>query len=181
MKRSHDTEPAQSPEIEHLERLRVRVLERLDWLETLARQRSASGPVATDSTIRNRALEERLAELEEAEQRLRAEAERQAQEWTASLTQLEADRRLLADAWERVEQDRIAFASAADVHSHSDGQGLVAHHGVPTTRPHAPVFSDRSTAAGSAPNDPVTHAVLQQFQTLCSDVRRNAEKQCNSR
>jgi hypothetical protein len=168
--------------IESLERLRERVLERLDAIEILARRRSAAGPAAGASVVQERALELKLADIEEAERRLRSQAERQAQEWIACLGQLEADRRMLAEAWERVERDRIALAGAAKPHDRSHHQGQSAQSGVPAALPHtSALVAARSAAADSGPNDPVAHAVLRQFETLCSDVRRNAEEHCDSR
>jgi len=165
-----------------LQRLRERMLERLDSLETLARQRSASAPAAGESAGLERALERKLADIEETERRLRTEAERQEKEWIASLAQLEADRRLLAEAWERVEQDRIAYSSAAEPHHRSHVQGPGQQNGVRATLPHAgTLVRARSAAADSDPNQPVARVILRQFQTLCSDVRRNAEERCDSR
>jgi hypothetical protein len=116
---------AHSALIQSLQGLRERVLERLDSLETLARQRSASAPVAGEIEGLERALELKLADLEETERRLSAQAERQEKDWSASLTQLEADRRLLAEAWERVERERIAYSSAAEPNHPSLAQGRV--------------------------------------------------------
>jgi len=165
-----------------LQRLRDRVLERLDSIETLARQRSASAPAAGERAALERALERKLAEIEETERRLRTQAERQEKEWIASLTQLEADRRLLAEAWERVERDRIAYANAAEPHHRSHAQGQGRQNGVPATLPHAgALVTARSAAADPDSNHPVAQVILRQFQTLCSDVRRNAEDRCDSR
>ena len=61
-------------------------------------------------------LELKAAELAETERRLHDQAERQEKEWSASLIQLESDRRLLAEAWERVERERIAYASVSELH-----------------------------------------------------------------
>jgi hypothetical protein len=123
-----------------------------------------------------------LAELDETERRLYAQAERQEKEWSASLTQLEADRRLLAEAWERVERERIAHTGASEPHHHSHAQGQGPQQGAPATLPHVgAMVTARSAAADSDPNYPVAQAILRQFQTLCSDVRRNAEKRRNCR
>jgi hypothetical protein len=173
---------APSALIESLQRLRDRVLERLDSIETLARQRSASAPGAAERAGLERTLERKLADIEETERRLRTQAERQEKEWIASLTQLEADRRLLAEAWERVEQDRIAYANPAEPQHRGHAQGQGPQNGVPAARPHAGfLVAARSAAGDSEPNQPVAQAVLRQFQTLCSDVRRNAEERCDSR
>jgi hypothetical protein len=163
--------------VESLLRLREQVLERLDLLETMARERSTIGPAAGERMAQERVLERKRADIDEAERRLRTQAELQAREWTASLSQLEADRHLLAEAWEQIERERIASASAADHRhhalAHAQGQGLSS--AVPPTFPHAgPLVATSPAAADSDPNDPVAHAILRQFQTLGSDVRRNA-------
>ncbi len=172
---------APSALFESLQRLRDRVLDRLDSIETIARQRSASAPSAGASAALERALERRLADVEETERRLHALTERHEKEWSASLTQLEADRRLLAEAWERVERERIAYANAGEPHhrSHAPGQGP--QNGVPAALPPAGyLVAARSAVADSDPNHPVAQTILRQFQTLCSDVRRNAEERCDS-
>ena len=116
-----------------------------------------------------------MAELEETE-RLHAQAERQEKEWAASLTQLEADRRLLAEAWARVERERIAYSSGPEPHQQSHAPGQGPREGAPTSlsRAGAPVAA-RSAPADSDLNHPIAQAILRQFQTLSSDVRRNAK------
>jgi hypothetical protein len=164
--------------IQNLQWLREWVLERLDSLETLARQRSASAHAAGEVAGLERTLELKRADLEVTERRLCAQAERQEKEWSALLTQLEADRRLLAEAWERVERERIESLSASE--PHPPGQGP--QRGATATLPHAAsLVPVRSAAADSDPNHPVAQAVLRQFQTLGSDVRRNAEERRDSR
>jgi hypothetical protein len=168
--------------IESLQSLRERVLERLDSLETLARERSASAPAAGASAGLEQTLELKLAELAETERRLHDQAERHEKEWSASLIQLESDRRLLAEAWERVERERIAYSSASEPHHHSRAQGQGPQKGAPATIPHAgALIAARSAAADSDSNHPVAQAILRQFQTLCSDVRRNALERRDSR
>jgi hypothetical protein len=165
-----------------LQSLRKRVLERLDSLETLARGRSTPAPEAEECAGVKRNLELKLAELEETKRRLDAQAERQEKEWSASLSQLEADRRLLAEAWERIEQERIAYSSASETHHDSHAQGQGAQKGAPATLPHAgALVMVRSVAADSDPNHPVAQAIRRQFQTLWSDVRRNAQERRDSR
>jgi hypothetical protein len=167
--------------IQRLEELRQRVLDRLDSLETLARDRRASAPGLEGEV--SEALELKQAALEEREHRLEANAKRREKEWAASLAQLEADRHLLAEAWESIEQERVASASGVMVHpqTHFHGQthglqraALAAHsHAAATAIP-------RSAAAESEPNHSRDAAILRQFQTLCSDVRRNAEDRRDS-
>ena len=105
--------------IQDLEWLRQRVLERLGALEALARQRMEWTTAAGGITALERTLQQRQAELEEAWRQVRAEAERQEKESSASLTQLEADRRLLAEAWERLERQRIDGSGASERHPHT--------------------------------------------------------------
>jgi hypothetical protein len=168
---------AHSSLIQSLQSLRERVLERLDSLENLARRRSASTPAAGASAGLERTLELKLAEVAKTERTLHDQAERQEKEWSASLIQLESDRRLLAEAWERVERERIAYSGASEPHQ---GQGL--QKGAPTTLPRAgALVTARSAAADSDSDHAVAQAILRQFQTFSSDVRRNAEERRDSR
>src|SRR5690242_15185580 len=76
--------PARPPEaaaIQGLRRLRQRVVERLDALETLARRREESPAVSEELEARERAVRKGMAEVEEARRRLRDEAERRQEEW----------------------------------------------------------------------------------------------------
>jgi hypothetical protein len=166
--------------IQSLQWLRERVLERLDALETLTQQRSASASAVGENSDLERALERKRADLEETERRLCTQAERQEKEWRTSLAQLEADRRLLAEAWERIEQERIAYLSASEPHHHSHPHGQGSPRGSPATRPHTGALVT-ARLANPDPNHPVAQEILRQFQTLCSDVRRNAEDRRDSR
>jgi hypothetical protein len=173
---------AHSALIQSLQSLRERVLERLDSLENLARRRSASTPAAGASGGLERTLELKLAEVAKTERRLHDQAERQEKEWSASLTQLESDRRLLAEAWERVERERIAHFGASEPHHHGRAQGQGPQKGAPTTVPRAgAMVAARSPAADSDSDHAVAQAILRQFQTFSSDVRRNAEERRDSR
>jgi hypothetical protein len=174
--------------IQSLEGLRERVLDRLDSLETLVRQRPASAPATAEGVSMDPTLARKLATLEETEHRLKAQAERREKEWTTALAQLEADRRLLAEAWERIEQERIASCGGSgvqpNVHSQiaSPGAAHGLQRGSQATLPHAASgVGARSAPALSDPNHPVGQAILRQFQTLCSDVRRTAEDRRESR
>src|SRR5262245_25635440 len=99
--------PVPAVMIEELRWLRQRVLERLNALEALARQHPTSAVADEGIAARERTLRQREAELEEARLQLHAEGERQSKEWSEALARLDADRRLLAEAWERVERQRI--------------------------------------------------------------------------
>ena len=165
--------------IQDLRRLRQWALERLDSLEARARQRPAPAAAAGGMAALEPALQQRLAELEEARRRLCAEAERQEKEWGTALAQLEADRRLLAEAWERLERHRIEGLGASERpphHPHAQGpgspRGAVAACPHPATTAPAPA---RAVRSDPDPNNPVAEAILRQFQTLCRDVRCNAE------
>jgi hypothetical protein len=161
--------------------LRQWVLERLDALEAMARQRPAATPVAGEMVALERTLHQRLAELEEARRQLCAEAQRQEKEWSASLTQLEGDRRLLAEAWERLERQRIEGLGASEGPLHSHAQGPGPPRGAPAAlAPTAARAPARSVASDPDPNHPVAQAILRQFQTLCRDVRCNAETRRDS-
>jgi hypothetical protein len=169
---------AAAARLQDLQVLRQWVLDRLDSLEVLARQRGASAVGAGDISALERTLQQRLAELDEARSRLCAEAQRQEQEWSASMNQLEADRRLLAEAWERVERQRIEGLGASPGHHQLHAQGQGPPRGVPAAVAHPVVPAPaRSVPSGpdSESNNPVAQAVLREFQTLCRDVRHKAE------
>jgi hypothetical protein len=80
---------------------------------------------------------------------------------------------LLAEAWERLERERIEAITAG----HSQGaQRSRIGEGVGVVHPSAP----RSQPSGEAGN-PVAETILRQFQTLCGDVRRTANVRCSPR
>jgi hypothetical protein len=175
------TRSAPAAVIQDLQGLRQWVLDRLDSLEALARQRGTSAAAGGDIPALERTLQQRLDELEEARSRLCAEVERQEKDWSASLNQLEADRRLLAEAWERIERQRIEGFGTSPVHPHPHAQGQASPRGVPAAVAHPVVPAPaRSAASDSDANNPVAQAVLRQFQTLCRDVRCNAEARRDS-
>jgi hypothetical protein len=164
--------------MQRLEWLRQQALQRLDSIETLARQRSASEPAETESAALKRTLEQKLADLEETEHRLHAQAEGREKEWKAALAQLEADRRLLAEAWERLERERIDEFGASEQDPRLRAQ---AHGDGPQKRAPAAPPPEGALAIASAPNQSAAQAILRQYETLCSDVRRNAKNRRNSR
>ena len=150
--------------IQGLERLRECFEQRLGRLEAVAREQTAD-PVAGRSEL-DQQLQERIHDYEEEQLRLRSQAERREREWRTALEQLEDDRTLLAEAWERLERERLEVVVAAP-------QG--------TNRP---PIADRVGAQPARPrpdladstNDHVAVAILQQFQALRNDVRRNARQ-----
>jgi hypothetical protein len=150
--------------IQGLERLRECVEQRLSRLETMARERLAQ-PVLDRSELELK-LERQLGEVEEAQLRVRAHAERREQEWRSALEQLEGDRALLAEAWERLERERLEGPDAAPQPARRAGAASAERGPKPPARPRVDV--------ADAGNDHVAHAVLKQFQALRDDVRRNA-------
>lgn len=168
--RRRDSRPDSNPLVEGLERLRECFEQRLGRLEALACDR-ASRPVAATSDL-EQDLVRRIAEHEEAQARLGAQADRREQEWRASLEQIEGDRRLLAEAWERLERERIegtTTATAATTAAQDQGRSAA------NERARAAPVRPRPDQADPA-NDSVTHAILQQFHALRNDVRRNARQ-----
>jgi len=162
--------------IDDLRRLRQRVLERLDALEALARRHEACAVANGGIAERERMVRQMEAGLDEAHRRLEAEAARQEMLWGEATAQLDADRRRLAEAWERIEQERI------------EGHGSPAGHATPQARLHAtpggtPAALVHTVAAGQSssaranpePNNPVAQAILRQFEVLARDVRSRAE------
>jgi hypothetical protein len=150
-----------------LERLRDLIRRRLDQIEALARERLASvqSPGGVEPSESERELLRRVNELEEINERIRGQAERHEQDWRSAFEQLEEDRKLLADAWERLERARVELHVEP---SHDRGSRTA-----PSDRPAAPQV--RSQTSGT-PDDSVTQAILQQFHLLRSDVRRTANQ-----
>ena len=161
--------------IQDLEWVRELVLERLSSIETLARQRPASAPPGREIAELEDSFKQKSDEIEETRRRLQEQAEREQQDWNASLSLLEDDRRLLAAAWERVEQERIGSMSVPPEnpthHSHGQDPQTTASTGLPHAALSIPI---RSAGPDSDPCNPVAQAILQQFQTLCRDVRQSA-------
>lgn len=157
--------PAVSAHCPDLERLRDVIRQRLDQIEVLAREGIAN---PAEELL---ALQRRIADLEEANEQLRVEAERRERDWQAGLERLEQDRELLADAWDRLERERIEEHIANAVpHAHRAGSASSL---APADRPSAPQV--RSELSGM-PDDPVAQAILRQFEILRGDVRRNASR-----
>jgi hypothetical protein len=157
--------PGALPALVDLERLRDVIQKRLDQIEALARERLEMVPTAAEDPEREQALLRQVADLEAANDRFRDQAERHEQEWRTALAQLEEDRKLLADAWERLESERIE--------GHVDPTIARAARPAPAERPTLPQV--RSGSSGT-PDDSVTQAILQQFHLLRSDVRRTANQ-----
>jgi hypothetical protein len=155
--RRRPARPEATPLVQGLEALRGR----LDRIEALAIERADAAPPGEPSEA-ERALRQKVAELEERLGRAQAEARRRDQEWKAALEQLEGDRKLLAEAWERLERERIDAAGAP---------AAAPRPYAPHPAPAVPVAA--RPAVTTEADEAVAHAVLKQFQALRGDVRRN--------
>lgn len=162
--------------LQGLERLREVVHQRLDRIESMAKDGATALPA--DPSDRERELRRKIVELEERQARIVAEAKRKEQEWLSGLEQLENERRLITEAWERLERERIDGAGSGPGHpaqrntnahgnANTNANGNGNHHAASPE----PVFRP---AVAPESNDVITHAILRQFQALRSDVRRNA-------
>ena len=156
--------PSPSLLLDGLERFRECVQQQLDRLEALALHRAE---LLTEATERERALRQRVAELETYRGQFQDEIEQHEQEWREAVEQLESDRRLLAEAWERLERLQIDGGSTSVL---------------PSSRPTAVERSVGLAIASprAAPSleisDPVAQTILKQFQTLRGDVRRASQE-----
>ena len=148
--------------IKGLDRLRDGLLQKLEKIEALAAEQTDQ--LRQDSSEREQALRERLFVLEASQARLQAEARRREQDWQVMMQQLEADRRLITEAWDRLEQQRIELAPD---HSSPRPPGS-------RRRPRKPVVPASRQAEVDPASDLVTRSILEQFQALRNDVRRNA-------
>ena len=155
--------------IHNLEELRNCILRRLESIEALARCRS--GVPTVEITRTEQMLRQRIEELELERSRSLSDLVSKDPSDKQLLSQLENDRKLLAEAWERLERERIDAIAA----------GSVARPALPARRPHpaeglamqgSPV--QRPTATAETAN-PVAESILRQFQTLSSDVRRTTD------
>ena len=159
--------------IHNLEELRSSVLRRLESIEALARRRS--GVPSVEITRTEQMLRQRIDELELERSRSLSDLASEEPSDKQLLTQLENARKLLAEAWERLERERIDAIAAGSVarpalpaHHPHPAEGL-AMHGSP---------APRLTATAETAN-PVAESILRQFQTLCSDVRRTTDARCS--
>ncbi|MFO0907588.1 MAG: hypothetical protein U0794_04370 [Isosphaeraceae bacterium] len=160
-RRAGRTDPASL--VEGLERLRDSIFLRLEQLEALVEENAALAGL--DPSDREQALRERVALLEAAQARLMAEVKRREQEWQELLTQLEDDRRLLAEAWEKVERAQLEVQPATPAQPVRPVPMAVGEHAAP--QGYRPPVS-------TPPDDLTTREILRQFQALKNDVRRSA-------
>jgi len=161
-----------SPDWIHgLEELRSSVISRLLAIEDLARKRSsASSPELTRLV---QSLKDRIAELELDRSRLRADVERGDGDWKRQLAQFETDRQLLAEAWERLERERVE----AGGHPPPGGakQAPAVHRPRPQEDGPTHTLSLARSVSGGETGNPVAETILRQFQVLCGDVRRTTD------
>ena len=170
--------------IQDLERLRELVLKRLSsMIEIFAgaatssrrRPRSAYAWLIQDLVALEDSFKKKSAELEETRRLLQVQADQAREDWLAAMSKLEDDRRLLAEAWERVETERIdslnARQASQSLNSPIDNPRSAGSTGLPTKSASIPI---RSAGALADSCNPVTEEILRQFQTLCSDVRQSA-------
>ena len=171
-----------NPVVQDLEQLRELVLERLSSIESLARKHGESAQPERDWLALEESFKKKSAELEESRRQLRVQAERERQEWIAAMSQLEDDRRLLAEAWARIDQERTGAMSALKESALAYAPRPHSQTAVSTSAPAlGPAVPTGSAEADSGSSNPVAQAILQQFQTLCSDVRQNARARRASR
>jgi hypothetical protein len=148
-----------------LEYLRERFHMQLDALEALLRDRLERH----EQNLREREsqLEQRANDLEHARLQLQVETDRWEHDRQSMIEQIEHDRGLLAEAWERVERAHVKGASVS-----AKGQAQPASNGH-TRDERTPVVS-----VATALPQPVLEEVLWQFQSVRRDVRRQTAHSC---
>jgi hypothetical protein len=160
-----------------LQTLRDSVLQRLESIEVLARRR-LSAPTAETSRL-EQSLKQKIEELEHEKSRLRGGLEEKETSCRRLMTELESDRQLLTEAWERLERERIDATVVGGDHTSPAHRARPSERAAtpatpaPTPPPRAPTNTDSA--------NPVSDSILRQFQTLCSDVRRTADSRCSTR
>lgn len=147
---------------EELETLRQEIDRRLAQIEELVLKRRGSAE-------RTRELERKLAEVERSrrardDQLKRWEAERQ-----AILDELEHDRSLLAEAWNRLEQEETRRSSRPERSDRRDVRRVDKNESI------TPKATVQAVAATPVEEDHVAQSILRQFRSLQRDVRRIAD------
>jgi hypothetical protein len=163
--------------VRDLEDLRDRVLQKLSSIEELARSRA--GAASAEITRLEQTLRERVAELETERNLPRSTGDQQEANWKQLLAQLENDRQLLSEAWERLERERIDLAGTGTGAAHHRPR-LAEGANSPCSQASLPVAAHRQPTVTDAAN-PVAEKILRQFQALNSDVRRTADARYSSR
>lgn len=148
---------------EDLETLRLEIDRRLAIIEELALRRK-------ESAEKTRELERKLAEVERSRRSREEQFKRWEAERRAILDELEHDRTLLAEAWNRLEQEETRRSARTD---RSDRRDV---HRVERNDSNAPKVAVHAAAPAPAPaeEDHVAQSILRQFRSLQRDVRRNA-------
>lgn len=149
--------PALSAHAEALERVRASVHRWIDRIEALAAVPTGAVPEPEEALAHHvRELEQRRAELQD-------EIRRRDREWSERLEALEDDRRLLGEAWERLEREQVAAARAAARPSPSPPEVARPAATAPTPTP------------ASREDEAVDRMIIRQFEELRRDVRRAAD------
>jgi hypothetical protein len=147
-----------------LEHVRERFHRQVDALEAQLRDRAQRQERIFQE--REEQLEQKAIEVEHTRLQLQVEAERWVHEREAMIEQIEHDRRLLAEAWDRVERVQVKSAPTR-------GQELLRPAVLdPGAAEPAP------SASGAAFPQPVLEEVLWQFQSVRRDVRRQVPHSC---
>jgi hypothetical protein len=152
-----------------LETLRDSVLQRLESIEVMARRLTA--PTAESSRL-EQSLKQKIEELERERNRVRGRLEEKESTCRRMLTELESDRQLLTEAWERLERERIDATAPGGDRTLPAPRPRPSERAAPSGNPAPATPSKSPTIVDSA--NPVSDSILRQFQTLCSDVRRTA-------
>src|SRR3954447_9595814 len=100
-----------------LQTLRDSVLQRLESIEVMARRR-LSAPTAETGRL-EQSLKQKIEELERERSRIRGGLEEKESTCRRLMTELESDRQLLTEAWERLERERIDTTVPAGDHTSS--------------------------------------------------------------
>lgn len=141
-----------------MQRIRDRIHGWLDRIEALAGEARAND-----------------RELEQQRDALRVEIEHHRQEWDARVEELDHDRRLLAEAWERLELEQQAAHPATRSTGERPRNDRRSEAPTPPPPPPAPAPLPSSETDGV-----VDRAILRQFEALRRDVRRTAESRGSS-
>jgi hypothetical protein len=163
--------------LDDLQTLRDSVLQRLESIEVMARRR-LSAPTADTSRL-EQSLKQKIEELERERSRLRGGLEEKESTCRRLMTELEGDRQLLTEAWERLERERIDATGPGGDHSSPAHRSTRSERAAPPAMPTPTPPPKAPTNVDSA--NPVSDSILRQFQTLCSDVRRTASSRCSPR
>ncbi|CAN5642225.1 hypothetical protein BH23PLA1_BH23PLA1_15970 [soil metagenome] len=144
-----------------LEQIRQGFHHGLDRIESLARQRLSGLARAEPADF----LSESRHELDQLRARLQTETDHWEQQRQALIEEIEHDRLLLAEAWERLERAQVEAAATSRAPPRTSTISKA------TTAP--TVSAPRVASASSNEDSAVSQAILRQFEMLRRDVRRN--------